>query len=148
MYAYWVGRGKPRWWTKNVVQIMVNHNGHWACCSLQILNQSIKMKVNLTPTLALLLPQKNIRSRESQPGEHTENSSATWSEITWLLNRPDYRHPQCSHRQENLHHQEHNHDYHNSATTRPPIPPKKQSWHKFWVRDKGGVQIIKMEIFR
>ena len=113
----WVGRGKHRRWATHVVQIMVNHNGHWACCSLQILNLSIKMKVNLSPTLALLLSQKNIRSRESQPGEPTENSSAPWSEIIWLLNQPDYRHPQCSHRQENLHHQL------KSTTTRPKIPP-------------------------
>ena len=119
----WVGRGKPRRWTTHVVQIMVNHNGHWACCPLQILNLSIKMEVSLKHTLALSLPQKNIRSRESQPGEPTENSSAPWSEIIWLLNRPDYRHPQCSHRQENLHHQEHDHDYLNSTTTRPKIPP-------------------------
>ena len=119
----WVGRGKPRQWTTHVVQLMVNHNGHWVCCPLQILNLSIKMKDNLRPTSALLLPQKNIRSRESQPGEPTENSSAPWSEIIWLLNRLDYRHPQCSHRQENLHHQEHNHDYLKSSTTRPKIPP-------------------------
>ena len=127
----WAGRGKPRRWATHVVQIMVNHNWHWACCPPQILNLSIKMKVNLRPTLTLLLPQKNIQSWESRPGEPTENSSAPWSEIIWLLNRPDYRHPQCSHRQENLHHQKQNHDYHKSNNARPPIPPKNNHGTNF-----------------